>query len=171
MWRDHRHPAVVHWYYTRCGDANTLLVLSVFPADPAFVVAPFLDSPLHSGRITPQFSTSLSVHYAISRPRDDETVWWLTDLLILKEHAVLFWDYINKILDEKFIIISCIRYTAGIRMAIINLGFNNPSDINHCHWIDIFFAHNSSLSSNKSIVSKSFNILRLSNIIWHKHLA
>lgn len=37
MWRDHRHP-VVHWYYTRHGDARTLLALSVFPAHPAFAL-------------------------------------------------------------------------------------------------------------------------------------
>jgi len=55
---------------------------SVFPANSAFVVAPLLGS---SRRIAPQFSTSLFVHYAISRPRDDDTVRCFIDLLISRE--------------------------------------------------------------------------------------
>lgn len=41
-------------------------------------------------RIAPQFSTSLSVHYAISRPRDDDTVWCFIDLSISRGCIVLF---------------------------------------------------------------------------------
>lgn len=47
---------------------------------------PLLGSPR---RIAPQFSTSLFVHYAISRPRDDDTVRCFVDLLISRGYIVL----------------------------------------------------------------------------------
>lgn len=74
MWRDHRHPTIVHWYYTRRGDARTLLALSVFSANPAFSVASLFDS---------SSKNSTAIFYVTVRTLRDLSLarWWYGPML------------------------------------------------------------------------------------------
>lgn len=140
MWRDHRHPAIVHWYYTRRGDARTLLALSVFPAHPAFASYSTLPPPpslplaaLLLRRIAPQFSTSLSVHYAASLVRET-TIRSDASLTYRYQGDVSFYShYCGRILDV-------IREERNMaRTATTNFKFNLLIIVIGCFFSQIFF--------------------------------